>query len=254
VGWLLPRRIGWGAWLGLWAALALVPWGRHDGRRTWAFAAICAGGAWAGIAFVAQHGPDHNLYWKWMHPLIPVILPLAVAGCLRGVRWLGERAGGATAGVVLVAVLGQGLVSGLVETGRQVALSDDLYRPQKELGQWIEANVPEDVPMILDNIPACWVNRRPHERRLHSWMDMPTPPGDEAAFAAWIRAEGVGWVLWFREDWTEAPRYAPFLSAGGRWVRDGVILTERRREEDYGWIWYEVHAEPQGFHGTLSPG
>ena len=232
---MLPGRVGWGVWAGLLPAVWAVPWRRHDARRTWAVAAVCMVGVWAGIGFTAQHDPDHNLYWKWLCPVIPVIVPLGVVGVLIVASRL-RRAGRVAVALVVV----QALAAGLIETKRQVDLSNDWYRPQLDLARWIEAEVPEGVPLLVDNIPACWINRRPNERRMTSWFDVPVSPGDEAAFAAWLTAEQIGWVLTFREDWTQAPVVAPFLGAGGTWEEGGVRLVERSREDGYGWIFYEV--------------
>ena len=94
--------------------------------------------------------------------------------------------------------------------------------------------------MVVDNIPACWIRRRPNEHRMTSWFDVPVSPGDETDFARWIQAEGIEWVMWFQEDWTQAPVIAPFLRQGGRWASGETVLIEREREEGYGWIWFEV--------------
>ena len=237
VAWVMPGRIGWGVWLGLLYGLLHTAWTRPGIHRTIALAAVTFTGVWGGIGLVAQHDPDHNLYWKWLCGVVPMVVPLGVAGLLRAVgarRW---------APVWIGLVVAQALGAGLVETKRQLDLSNQLYRPQLTLAQWIEAEVPEPTPMILDNIPACWIRRNPTERPLWTWMDVPTPPGDEAAFSAWIREERVAWVLWFREDWTEAPRVAPFLAQGGTWRGDGVRLVEQSREDAYGWIFYKVQVE-----------
>ncbi len=240
VAWLLPWRIGWGMWLGVIAALSLAPWTRHDARRTWALAAVLLTGVWAGIGFVGQHEPSHNLYWKWMAPLVPVLLPLGAAAVIGGARALAARVGRGVSTVLLLGVVGQGVASNLKETRRQLDQSDAWYRPQLELAQWIEAEVDPEIPLLVDNIPACWIDRRPHERRLTSWFDVPSTPGDAASFARWLRVEEIGWVLWFREDWTQAPGVAPFLADGGVWSGPGVRLTETRREDGYGWILFRV--------------
>jgi hypothetical protein len=112
-----------------------------------------------------------------------------------------------------------------------------LYRPQLALAQWIETEVSVETALLLDNIPACWIRRRPNQRSMTSWFDVPTD-GSEADFAAWIFAEDIQYVLWFKEDWTQAPRVAPFLAKGGRWHMAGVTLVEVDREDDYGWIFY----------------
>lgn len=239
VGWVLPWRVGWGIWVGCAAVWLGTPWLRSGPQRPAVLTGLLLLGLWAGIGLTGQHDPNHNLYWKWMMPLVPVLVPLGAAGALAltdrlagGRRWLSAA---------LVAVLGvQGLASNLKETHRQVTLSQQLYAPQLALGRWIEAQVDEEVPLVVDNIPACWLNRRPHERTLHSWFDIPSVPGDPASFASWLTHERVAWVLWFQEDWTQAPRVAPFLAAGGTWSAGDRTLVEVAREDHYGWILYRV--------------
>jgi 4-amino-4-deoxy-L-arabinose transferase-like glycosyltransferase len=240
LGGLLPHRVGWGIWLAGIASVAWLPWRKHSLHRTLALAAGGMLGVWAGIGFVGQHDPVHNLYWKWLCPIIPVIVPLGVVGLLDVARLLPKRLGQAAAVVVTVQALG----AGLVETHRQWALSEAWYRPQLDLAQDIEARIPESVPLLLDNIPACWINRRHHERELTSWFDVPSVAGSEADFSRWLLEREVGHVLWFREEWTQAPLVAPFLAEGGEWRGEGVRLVERSREDGYGWIWFEVEVSP----------
>ena len=236
---MLPDRIGWGIWAGLLVAVSLVPWRRHGLRRTWTALGVAMLGVWAGIGFVGQHDPAHNLYWKWLCPIVPVVVPLGVLGLLEVTAALGRRLRGALVALALI----QAAVGSLTETHRQWALSEAWYRPQLQLAQWIEAEVPASVPLVLDNIPACWINRRHHERAMTSWFDVPTPPGDEQAFAAWLAQERIGYVLWFVEPWTEAPLIAPFL-AHGDWAAGDVRLTVLRREDGYGWIFFKVEPRP----------
>ena len=239
VAWLLPWRIGWAIWAGLLLMLVAVPWRRHHLSRTWALLAVGMLGVWGGIGLVGQHSPEHNLYWKWLCPIVPVAVPLGVIGAGTVVqRVAGVLGKPAAVGLVALGLLQAG-TSYAKETRRQLELSAALYRPQLELAQWLEAEVPESTPMILDNIPACWINRRPHERPLVSWFDVPSRPGDSASFARYLKRERIAWVLWFAEDWTQAPGVAPFLADGGVWIEDGVGLVERRREDSYGWILYE---------------
>lgn len=243
--WVLPGRLGWGIWLGLLVAVATTPWRRHGLARTWALLGILMLGLWLGIGMTGQHSPEHNLYWKWLCPIVPVLLPLGAAGLLRMVDPL--RRGLAIAVVALVML--QAVVGDLLETRRQVELSADWYKPQLELARWVEAEVPESLPMLLDNIPACWIDRRPHDRPLTSWFDVPVPPDDPQAFAAWVQAQELGWVLWFREDWTQAPVVAPFLADGGAWSAGDLHLREVAREDGYGWILYAVEGRavpPEG--------
>ncbi len=236
---LLPSRIGWAVWAGVFYAVVHTPWLRHDPRRTWAIQGIVMAGVWCGIGFVGQHAPDHNLYWKWMSPFVPLLVPIGLSGLLGALDRLRARLPAAPP-LLLGLALAQALVGYGFETHRQFWLSEALYRPQEELAQWVEANVPESVPMLFDDIPACYINRNPHERRMVSWFDVPSEPGDPESFAAFLQAEHIGWVLWFAEDWTQAPRFAPFLREGGTWESGGVRLVEVRREDQYGWIFFEA--------------
>jgi hypothetical protein len=237
--WVLPWRIGWGIWLGAVLGAGGMLLRGHGAQRTIALATVCALGVWLGIGFVGQHAPEHNLYWKWLCPVVPLIVPIGVVGMLRLADRL-ARLGGKTLGAVLVvACMVQAGASYAQETRRQITLSESLYRPQLELAQWIEAEVPEGTGMILDNIPACWIRRHQNARPMTSWFDVPGS-GSELDFAEWVRKEDVHYVLWFREEWTQAPRVAPFLAAGGRWHSGGVTLVEVAREDGYGWIFYAL--------------
>ena len=142
--------------------------------------------------------------------------------------------------VLMVCGVVQAMASNIQETERQRERSEAWYRPQLELAQWIESEVPDDTVMVLDNIPACWIRRKPTSREMVSWFDVPVPAGQPDAFAEWVQTEDVGWVLWFREEWTQAPVIAPFLAAGGVWEDGNTKLVEHSREDGYGWILYEV--------------
>ncbi len=241
VGWLLPWRLGWGVWLAAVVAMVLTPLTRPSPRRTLAATAFMATGFWAAVGFIGQHSPEHNLYWKWMMPLVPLLVPLAAVGWAELWRIVSRRKlwVGALLGLTCV----QAWVSQLKETRRQVELSQELYAPQVELAKWLEAAVPDDQVLLVDNIPACWINRRPHERQLVSWFDVPVPPDNPEVFGAWLVENRIPWVLWFREDWTQAPVIAPFLARGGVIDLTEVQLVERSREDAYGWILYEVQGE-----------
>jgi len=252
-GHLLPWRIGWAIWFGLgWTFLRSARgalhvatrrgrWMRPGPELLWPAMGALMLGFWLSVGFTGQHDPSHNLYWKWMLPLVPVLVPLGVAGlwaiaAAAGARW-GRPLTGAIVGIGVL----QAMFSEINETERQVLRSQAWYRPQVELAQWIEAYIPEDQAMFLDNIPACYIRRRPQERTLISWYDVELgAPGDLSALAAALRAEGVRYVLWFREDWTQAPRVAPALAAGGELRAGGLRLIERSREDGYGWIFYQV--------------
>ena len=258
LGWLLPWRIGWGVWFGLVAGLLFfvrgvlrVVWGHeesrfsafqrtHGIRRTVTWTCLLMLGLWAGIGFVGQHSPGHNLYWKWLCPIIPILIPVAVTGLLGWMNRATRLVGPYASGTVVLVIVAQAVWSNLHETERQRLLSEAWYRPQLELAQHIEAEIDSDVPMVLDNIPACWIRRTTTNRPMTSWFDVPVQSGDRMGFAKWLEAEQIQWVLWFREDWTQAPRIAPFLADGGTWEMGSVRLVEREREDGYGWIWFEV--------------
>lgn len=199
-------------------------------------------GFWLTIGFTGQHDPGHNLYWKWLLPLVPF---WGIAAGVGG-AWLLRRRRlpvGVAPGILAAALLGSWIMQ-LDETRRQLDVSARLYRPQLELARWIEAEIPEGTPLILDNIPACWIGRRRHDRVLHTWMDIPVPEDGRAGLGRWIEEQGVRWVLWFREEWTQAPVVAPWLAAGGTQRLGPVTLTELEREDEYGWIWYRVDPWP----------
>ena len=236
--WLLPWRLGWLIWLGLGVTWLTTPW-RHPGpTRLWSLAGLSLLGVWLGMGFMGQHAPTHNLYWKWLCPLVPVLAPLGAAGLVQLTDRLAPLLGPLAARAILGLALVQVGISHLQETGRQVARADAWYRPQLELGQWFEAEVSPTVPLLVDNIPACWLNRRHHERTMWSWFDVPTTT--RAGLGEWLRTEEIGWVMWFRESWTQSPRIAPFLAGGGAVDVGGLTLVETRREDGYGWILYEV--------------
>jgi len=251
VGWLLPWRIGWGVWLSAVVVLVVTPWRTPGPLRTLSATAFMATGFWAAVGFIGQHSPEHNLYWKWMMPLVPLLVPLGAVGWSMALRRAGDRK------KVVLVILGltviQAFGSHLKETHRQVALSQELYAPQVDIARWIEAEVDVENTLLVDNIPACWLNRRPHERSLVSWFDVPVPPNNPEAFGAWLVDERIPWVLWFQEDWTQAPRFAPGLESGGVHRLGPAELVERSREDSYGWVLYEVRGEGIPVHSGAPP-
>ena len=242
-GQVVPSRIGWLLVLGVVAGLASVPWRRHDVRRTLAVGALCLLGFWLGIGFIAQHEPGHNLYWKWLHGVLPPLLILSAIGIWRLATVL-EALTGRHAVWVLFGLGGAQAAWAMgSETVRQIGVSKTLYKPQLDLARWVEAEVPEDVPMVLDNIPACWVDRQGHERTLHSWFDIPVSPDNRGEFAIWLDNQNIGYVLWFQEDWTQAPVIAPWLSNPTTHRLGTVLLVPLQHEPEYGWIFYKVEAQ-----------
>lgn len=241
---VLPSHLGFLLPLAGLATLPGLVRSGHGLRRSLALTLLLITGFWLAVGFTGQHEPGHNLYWKWLLPLVPF---WGLAAGL-GVAWLVARLRGRLPDVALLAVvlvlLGSAWVQQLDETRRQLAVSEQLYRPQLQLAMRIEAEIPESVPMVLDNIPACWLGRVVHTRTLWTWMDIPVPEGGRADLGAWLEAQGIRYVLWFREEWTQAPVVAPWLAGGGLQRLGPVTLVEIDREDEYGWIWYRVEPWP----------
>ncbi len=240
---VLPDRIGWVLTVGVLLGLAVVPWRRHDLRRTLAVAALCLLGFWLGIALVAQHEPGHNLYWKWLHGVLPPLLVLSVMGVWRFAALLEGVAGRAAMWTVVVLSGLQAAWAMGSETQRQIQVSATLYKPQLDLARWIESEVPEDQPMVLDNIPGCWLDRRAHSRELHSWFDIPVSPDNRAELAIWLDNNDIAYLLWFEEEWTQAPVVAPFLGNPTEHRLGTVVLVPLQVEPEYGWVFYKVEAQ-----------
>jgi hypothetical protein len=221
--------------------------GGHGARRSLLVLLVLITGFWLAVGFTGQHEPGHNLYWKWLLPLVPFWGLAAGLGAEQLVSWARRRP--PVALVVIGAALLTAWVQQLDETRRQLAVSELLYKPQLELAQRIEAEIPEGVPMILDNIPACWLGRVVHDRPLWTWMDIPVPETREA-LGRWMKDEGIEYALWFREEWTQAPVVAPWLAEGGNQRLGPVALSELGREDEYGWIWYRVEPWPPARPGA----
>jgi hypothetical protein len=228
---VLPSRIGWASLI---AVFAFPYWWRTSqrGMLLWFWAMLMLG-VWLAIAFVAQHEPHHNLYWKWLYPVIPGLISVASLTLQRALREFKHSY------VFIAFIIGQAWWVQGNELIRQYQLSETLYRPQVELGSWIEDNISPDTPMLVDNIPSCWIGRRPNEFNFHSWFDVPHFSSLEG-FSTWLSDNDVKWVLYFQEEWTQAPLKAPFLKSGGIINEGKLQLVERKREDKYGWIWFEV--------------
>ena len=162
---VVPDRFGWPLWAMVW----MLPWflvGSRTAKILWVWMLLMVG-QWCAIAFVAQHEPQHNLYWKWFYPVTPFVAAVGGLVVPRVLGWATPRHW-PVVGVILYTLWVQS-----IETHRQFRLSERLYKPQVELGRWIEENVADSTPLLLDNIPACWIGRKPHEYTLHSWFDVP---------------------------------------------------------------------------------
>ena len=249
---VLLSRIGLGLWLAWMATFLLTPWRSHGPRRTLGLASLLLLGFWLAIGFTAQHEPGHNLYWKWLHGVLPVGIVLGSATLVRAHEKMGAWMGRAGSSAVLALVLLQALLSMRAETQRQIQLSEQINGPQVSLAKWIEAETSENAALILDNIPERWLSRRDHGRSFHSWMDIvecpEIPEGcglTRAEFGNYLFENGISYVLWFKERWTKAPIAANYLGDEQDHVLGPVMLQPLRSdrlEEVDGWVFYEVVA------------
>ena len=211
-----------------WLATPFVWWRSNNIRLCWTWSLLMTG-VWLAIAFVAQHEVGHNLYWKWMYPLVPFWVLCAVLTMVRVLPkwgwWL---------------VMGQALFTQGMETERQWALSEQLYGPQIRLAQWMEENLDPMEPLLVDNVPACWLRRDASDYTLHSWFDVPTFTTPHELLS-WAKMENVHWVLFFQEEWTQAPQKASFLVTQ---QPEFIVKSGRIRlvdeEPNYGWKWYAL--------------
>jgi hypothetical protein len=250
LGQTLSAHVGWALVLGFPLGLLLVPWRSHSAQRSVALAALLLLGFWLGIGMSAQHAPTHNLYWKWLYGVLPPFILISVMGLASLAPRLSRIGGKPVLVVALCLALGQGTWAMLGEMRRQVQLSQALYKPQLELARWLESNTPPQGHLLVDNIPGVWLDRRAHERELTSWFDVPVAPGNRGEMANWLRSERVSYVLWFQEDWTQAPRVAPYLASPV--VHDlGIVrLVPLQQESGYGWIFYRVDPIAKALEGS----
>ncbi|MCK6526196.1 hypothetical protein L6R50_01085 [Myxococcota bacterium] len=237
---VLPARVGWpllggAAWLGIAAARGRV----RGAEAALALATWSNVGIWLGLGFVSRYDPGHNLYWKW------ALLPAALV-CLTGARGLEMalrdlpwRAPRVRTAALAAAVVLTAAPFGL-ETRAQVQRSRETIAPLVDVGRWIEAEVPEETPMVLDGIPRMWLERRSNARPMTSWIEVaPGRLGPEELGAVLARRR-VAYVLWYAESWTHAPVVAPYLSAAAPHPAGEVVLTPIREDSRAGFILYRV--------------
>jgi len=291
--WTLPRKISWviltAAILGLWAMLRGA--GR-PGSATVAVYALFSLGIWLLEGFLAHHDPNHNLYWVWLLPAIPFLAVLGAAGWFVVDRRL-SAAPTALRVALFAALLVAPAPAFLAEASYQMERGERWYRPQLELSRWMEDTLPTGTGVLVSSIPEVWLKRHDRGLRVYSWWLLPEevsvspeeellriPPGtplydryqgdpdsvpwSELPAAAqalklervgdFLRREHIDYVIWFQEDWTEAPRVAPFL--GYQFDFRGNLLADRQHQagpvvltpvdrtppipEGYGWILYVV--------------
>ena len=241
--WTLPRKLG-----GWWLALALLGAGvlgiqrtsRRLGLGILSFAVLSLG-LWLGEGFLAHHEPNHNLYWSWLLPVVPWLALCAAAGF----AWIESQLPQGRALRAFVAGVGvlAGTPSFASEMQYQIDRANRWYRPQLDLARWLEDELPVGSAVLTSSIPECWLKRTPGDLRVFNWWkDAPEElrGAPAAALGRWIENEGIVMVMWFREDWTDAPAVAPYLAAGITVDAGPVRLVPVDREDEYGWILFMV--------------
>jgi hypothetical protein len=210
-------------------------------------------GLLCGTVLLSSYDWNHNLYWKWMSTSLPFLALGAGHAATTGYRFLRARGGvarWAAIGLTLAALVETG-ASQVIETRDQLARTDLWYGTQVRLVRWIEAEFPDDVGVLADLIPATYLSRKDSPRRIHLWRQSELPPGDEAAFAEFVRAERISLVFWFREEWVGATERAPWLADPEPKVIGGVRLLPIAAEDGYGFVAWQV-IEP-GLPDASSP-
>ena len=284
LSWTLPRKLGWVV-LALSLLGAISVWRGHGrpGARAVVVYAFFALGGWLFEGFLAHHDPNHNLYWVWLLPAIPFLVLLAAAGWNvvdRRLRHAPALLRPAVFFVVLLAPLPQFAA----EAGYQMERAERWYRPQLELSRWMEQSLEPGTGVLVSSIPEVWLKRQPGPLRVYSWWLLPdrvrVSPEEEMKLAGpgsdleqqiltrpgtvrwddrpervqglyldrvgrFLRDEGIHYLVWFEEDWTESLTIAPFLAAGEAVQAGPVTITPVDQtppiaEGGYGWILYVV--------------
>lgn len=263
--WTLPRKLGW-TWMilalgGLAAALA----GRRTPGPSRVFAFHAAFGLllWFTEGLLAHHEPNHNLYWTWLLPVVPF---LAWTGAFALAQVLDELPRSRILRVVTVAGVVLSGVPGMWSEARyQEGRAERWYRPQLELARWMEDRLPPGTGVLVSSIPECWLKRHHGPLRVFNWWkDIPPEVRDREpeAFGQWLDEHHIDYVLWFREDWTDAPSNAPWLADGAGRALGARTFRPLDREDGYGWILYGVDrgsgvalsVPPKFGHGERGPG
>jgi hypothetical protein len=241
--WTLPRKLGW-----TWITLAGVGFfalgtgqGRPGGRALAAWAAVTTL-YWAALGFVSSLDVNHNLFWAWMLPAVPLLAVMAGAGWayLDGLAAASHPVLRAAAfGAVMLSVV----PSFVSEAGYQMDRSERWYRPQLEHARWVEDNAPTGSAVLTSAIPEVWLTRKPNRIRVFAYWKLPDEVRDvpPATVGAFLLREDIRYVWWFREEWTDANAILPDLARGERVELGEAVAVPVDREDEYGWILYVVH-------------
>lgn len=200
---------------------------------------------------ITAYDPGHNLYWKWLAPSLPWLLLAAAAGLTRVLAAAPTLETGSLGRVLTLALVASTVAQYLVETQRQLGRSRRWYGTQVHLVRWFDEHAPPEHAVVADLIPASWLARRPGGRTVISWSDDGLPHGDLPALGAFLQERGVRLVLWYREEWVGAAVAAPELAAGAVVVAGPVQLHPIAREDEYGFLAYEVSST--GADASLTP-
>ncbi len=256
VGRIVPAHVGLTVAVAALAGAVLMLRGRaaEPERARWLLlAGSSVTGLLATTVLLSSYDWNHNLYWKWMSTSVPFLVLGAAHASVEAAKALWGRGMGArlAAVILLAAGVGETAHAHATQTRAQLARSDQWYGTQVRLVDWIEAEFPDDVGVLADLIPATYLSRKTTPRRVSLWRQSELPPGDEAAFAEFVRSERIALVFWFREEWVGADRRAPWLAEPAPVVVGGVRLLPVAAEDGYGFVAWQV-LEP-GFPDAASP-
>lgn len=238
---IVPAHLGRIAALASLVGAALMLRGRaaRPAEARWLLlAGASAVGLLTTTLFLSSYDWNHNLYWKWFSTSIPFLLLGAAHAGVEAWKALAGRRPLAVALLVL-AVADTGWCY-QHETRAQLARSDQWYGTQVRLMDWIEAEFPDDVGVLADLIPATYLSRQHSPRRVFLWRQSELPPADEAAFAAFVRANRVSIVFWFAEAWVGADEAAPWLAEPEPKIVGGVRMLPIAAEPGYGFVAWQV--------------
>lgn len=261
--WTLPRKIGW-----LWWVLLILGFVRiwRDGApaaRVLGLHAALGLALWLFEGFVAHHEPNHNLYWTWLLPIVPFLAAVAAFAFRSLLDAIPARP--TLRYAVTALAVASVLPAHFAEARYQSDRASRWYRPQLDLARWMEDELPAGTGVLVSSIPECWLDRQHGPLRVHNWwQDIPSELRDRepAALGQWLVDKEIRYVLWFREDWTDAPSNAPYLAAGEPVDLGPVVLLPLDREDEYGWIlfaterpgWPPVPKPPAYGRGELGRG
>lgn len=228
------------AWTALRASAPTGPDREASLRRAWL--ALCALGTFGLLmttAVFSTYEWFHNLYWKWITPLVPFLALLGVQGAIDLLRRLPEPARRLRHLLALV-MLGSTLAVFGFQTRNQIDVSGRMYGPQVLIARWIETAWVPDVGVLGGGIPAGYLNRRPTDVVTIPWTDPGVPSDDREALGRWLNENRIGVVIWFRDSWYGSLDKAPFLGDGAPVDLGVVVLKPAAWSWEYGMLAYAV--------------